>query len=319
MDKSVAQKFMIVMSMLTAMFATVFVCGSIVSSSVSSDGYIQPVPKTQYVVTYSDTSIYETSDDPVSQSDTVKRDKAISAAPTASTAALSVEEDGVTVVEFVDDEDEDYTSETINVQEEDIDNQFLYMTTVTTKLPDANMRESSTTTTIRHTTTTTTRRTTKKTVAVTAARPYTTKASTTTSKKTTTKIKTTSTKANKTTTTQKTTESTVQTTTTVSTTPSTASSTKQTQTKATTTTAETQATTKRTTTASETQATTKRTTAAETQTTTKRTTAAETQTTTKRTTAEAPKTTTTQAPQIGGAVSINRRTTTEGTEANGQP
>ena len=294
MDKSVAQKFMIVMSMLTAMFATVFVCGSIVSSSVSSDGYIQPVPKTQYVVTYSDTSIYETSDDPVSQSDTVKRDKAISAAPTASTAALSVEEDGVTVVEFVDDEDEDYTSETINVQEEDIDNQFLYMTTVTTKLPDANMRESSTTTTIRHTTTTTTRRTTKKTVAVTAARPYTTKASTTTSKKTKTKIKTTSTKANKTTTTQKTTESTVQTTTTVSTTPSTASSTKQTHTKATTTTAETQ-------------------------TTTKRTTAAETQTTTKRTTAEAPKTTTTQAPQIGGAVSINRRTTTEGTEANGQP
>ena len=98
------------MSMLTAIFATVFVCGSIVSSSASTDGYIQPVPKIHYVVTYSDTSIYETPNESVSQSDVPTQDQETVAAVTTTTRNPSVIENGVTVVEFIDDDDEDYTS-----------------------------------------------------------------------------------------------------------------------------------------------------------------------------------------------------------------
>ena len=59
----------------------------------------------------------------------------------------------------------------MDIPEEDIDNQFLYMTTVTTKLPDATVKEALTTTTVKQTKTTTTRKTTAKTAAVTAAKP----------------------------------------------------------------------------------------------------------------------------------------------------
>ena len=163
MDKSVAQKLMIVISMLTAMFATVFVCGSIVSSSVSTDGYVQPVPKTHFAVSYSDSSIDETPNDVISQSDIEVIPEKSDVRATTTSEALTNIENGVTVVEFVDDEDEDYTSETMDIPEEDIDNQFLYMTTVTTKLPDATVKEALTTTTVKQTKTTTTRKTTAKT------------------------------------------------------------------------------------------------------------------------------------------------------------
>ena len=185
MDKSVAQKFMIVMSLLTAMFATVFVCGSIVSSSVSSDSYVQPIPKIRYVVTYSDTSIYETSDNEISESDVHIQQEKTTATDSSNDEHTKIE-NGVTVVEFIDDdEEEDYTSETMNVPEEDIDEQFLYMTTVTTKLPVASVEKTRTTTTVKNTTTTTrktTKKTTKKTTAVTSAKPYTSRSTTTTRK-----------------------------------------------------------------------------------------------------------------------------------------
>ena len=304
MDKSVAQKFMIVMSLLTAMFATVFVCGSIVSSSVSSDSYVQPLPKIRYVVTYSDTSIYETSDNEISESDVHIQQEKTTATDSSNDEHTKIE-NGVTVVEFIDDdEEEDYTSETMNVPEEDIDEQFLYMTTVTTKLPVASVEKTRTTTTVKNTTTTTrktTKKTTKKTTAVTSAKPYTSRSTTTTRKSTvrTTPVKTSkTTKVSTTTTTKKitSTESSVSvvTSTTSKTTVSTTSSTTSTTTTTTTTTHTTTSTT---------------TTTAKPTTTT---------TTQKPTTTEKP-TTTSKSPQIGGAVSINKRTTTESTAASEQP
>ena len=304
MDKSVAQKFMIVMSLLTAMFATVFVCGSIVSSSVSSDSYVQPIPKIRYVVTYSDTSIYETSDNEISESDVHIQQEKTTATDSSNDEHTKIE-NGVTVVEFIDDdEEEDYTSETMNVPEEDIDEQFLYMTTVTTKLPVASVEKTRTTTTVKNTTTTTrktTKKTTKKTTAVTSAKPYTSRSTTTTRKSTvrTTPVKTSkTTKVSTTTTTKKitSTESSVSvvTSTTSKTTVSTTSSTTSTTTTTTTTTHTTTSTT---------------TTTAKPTTTT---------TTQKPTTTEKP-TTTSKSPQIGGAVSINKRTTTESTAASEQP
>lgn len=302
MDKSVAQKFMIVMSLLTAMFATVFVCGSIVSSSVSSDSYVQPLPKIRYVVTYSDTSIYETSDNEISESDVHIQQEKTTATDSSNDEHTKIE-NGVTVVEFIDDdEEEDYTSETMNVPEEDIDEQFLYMTTVTTKLPVASVEKTRTTTTVKNTTTTTrktTKKTTKKTTAVTSAKPYTSRSTTTTRKSTvrTTPVKTSkTTKVSTTTTTKKitSTESSVSvvTSTTSKTTVSTTSST-----------------------TSTTTTTTTHTTTSTTTTTAKPTT---TTTTQKPTTTEKP-TTTSKSPQIGGAVSINKRTTTESTAASEQP
>ena len=305
MDKSVAQKFMIVMSLLTAMFATVFVCGSIVSSSVSSDSYVQPIPKIRYVVTYSDTSIYETSDNEISESDVHIQQEKTTATDSSNDEHTKIE-NGVTVVEFIDDdEEEDYTSETMNVPEEDIDEQFLYMTTVTTKLPVASVEKTRTTTTVKNTTTTTrktTKKSTKKTTAVTSAKPYTSRSTTTTRKSTvrTTPVKTSkTTKVSTTTTTTKkitSTESSVSvvTSTTSKTTVSTTSSTTSTTTTTTTTTHTTTSTT---------------TTTAKPTTTT---------TTQKPTTTEKP-TTTSKSPQIGGAVSINKRTTTESTAASEQP
>ena len=299
MDKSVAQKFMIVMSLLTAMFATVFVCGSIVSSSVSSDSYVQPLPKIRYVVTYSDTSIYETSDNEISESDVHIQQEKTTATDSSNDEHTKIE-NGVTVVEFIDDdEEEDYTSETMNVPEEDIDEQFLYMTTVTTKLPVASVEKTRTTTTVKNTTTTT-RKTTKKNTAVTSAKPYTSRSTTTTRKSTvrTTPVKTSkTTKVSTTTTTTKkitSTESSVSvvTSTTSKTTVSTTSST-----------------------TSTTTTTTTHTTTSTTTTTAKPTT---TTTTQKPTTTEKP-TTTSKSPQIGGAVSINKRTTTESTAASEQP
>ena len=301
MDKSVAQKFMIVMSLLTAMFATVFVCGSIVSSSVSSDSYVQPLPKIRYVVTYSDTSIYETSDNEISESDVHIQQEKTTATDSSNDEHTKIE-NGVTVVEFIDDdEEEDYTSETMNVPEEDIDEQFLYMTTVTTKLPVASVEKTRTTTTVKNTTTTTrktTKKTTKKTTAVTSAKPYTSRSTTTTRKSTvrTTPVKTSkTTKVSTTTTTTKkitSTESSVSvvTSTTSKTTVSTTSSTTSTTTTTHTTTSTTTTTAKPTTTT----------------------------TTQKPTTTEKP-TTTSKSPQIGGAVSINKRTTTESTAASEQP
>ena len=302
MDKSVAQKFMIVMSLLTAMFATVFVCGSIVSSSVSSDSYVQPIPKIRYVVTYSDTSIYETSDNEISESDVHIQQEKTTATDSSNDEHTKIE-NGVTVVEFIDDdEEEDYTSETMNVPEEDIDEQFLYMTTVTTKLPVASVEKTRTTTTVKNTTTTTrktTKKSTKKTTAVTSAKPYTSRSTTTTRKSTvrTTPVKTSkTTKVSTTTTTKKitSTESSVSvvTSTTSKTTVSTTSST-----------------------TSTTTTTTTHTTTSTTTTTAKPTT---TTTTQKPTTTEKP-TTTSKSPQIGGAVSINKRTTTESTAASEQP
>ena len=303
MDKSVAQKFMIVMSLLTAMFATVFVCGSIVSSSVSSDSYVQPIPKIRYVVTYSDTSIYETSDNEISESDVHIQQEKTTATDSSNDEHTKIE-NGVTVVEFIDDdEEEDYTSETMNVPEEDIDEQFLYMTTVTTKLPVASVEKTRTTTTVKNTTTTTrktTKKSTKKTTAVTSAKPYTSRSTTTTRKSTvrTTPVKTSkTTKVSTTTTTTKkitSTESSVSvvTSTTSKTTVSTTSST-----------------------TSTTTTTTTHTTTSTTTTTAKPTT---TTTTQKPTTTEKP-TTTSKSPQIGGAVSINKRTTTESTAASEQP
>ena len=303
MDKSVAQKFMIVMSLLTAMFATVFVCGSIVSSSVSSDSYVQPIPKIRYVVTYSDTSIYETSDNEISESDVHIQQEKTTATDSSNDEHTKIE-NGVTVVEFIDDdEEEDYTSETMNVPEEDIDEQFLYMTTVTTKLPVASVEKTRTTTTVKNTTTTTrktTKKSTKKTTAVTSAKPYTSRSTTTTRKSTvrTTPVKTSkTTKVSTTTTTTKkitSTESSVSvvTSTTSKTTVSTTSST-----------------------TSTTTTTTTHTTTSTTTTTAKPTT---TTTTQKPTTTEKP-TTTSKSPQIGGAVSINKRTTTETTAASEQP
>ena len=300
MDKSVAQKFMIVMSLLTAMFATVFVCGSIVSSSVSSDSYVQPLPKIRYVVTYSDTSIYETSDNEISESDVHIQQEKTTATDSSNDEHTKIE-NGVTVVEFIDDdEEEDYTSETMNVPEEDIDEQFIYMTTVTTKLPVASVEKTRTTTTVKNTTTTTrktTKKSTKKTTAVTSAKPYTSRSTTTTRKSTvrTTPVKTSkTTKVSTTTTTKKitSTESSVSvvTSTTSKTTVSTTSSTTSTTTTTHTTTSTTTTTAKPTTTT----------------------------TTQKPTTTEKP-TTTSKSPQIGGAVSINKRTTTESTAASEQP
>ena len=297
MDKSVAQKLMIVISMLTAMFATVFVCGSIVSSSVSTDSYIQPVPKIHAAVSFSDTSIDETpTNNVVSHSDAdLPSEESAPQSTTTTTKALTNIENGVTVVEFMDDEDEDYTSETIHVEEEDIDNQFLYMTTVTTKLPDATVREALTTTTVKRTTTTTTRRTTKPTMAVNSAKPFAPKSVTTTRITTTKQKTTTSTTVKKAATTSKQPQTSAPVTTTTITT--------------TTTTASTTTTAAATTTAV---STIKTTTAAPTTTTT---TAAPTTTTT----TAAPTTTTTKAPQIGGAASINKRTTTEPNNDGGQP
>ena len=139
--------------MFAALFATVFVCGSIVSSSSSTDSYLQPVPKIHYVVSYSDTTVEETPADSVSDSD---EEGNVSVKPTSTTTSapeIVNVEDGVTVVEFIDDEDEDYTSETLDVEEDEIDEQFLYMTTVTTKLPVVNNEEMRTTTTLRTTST----------------------------------------------------------------------------------------------------------------------------------------------------------------------
>ena len=117
LDKSVAQKFMIVMSMFVALFATVFVCGSIVSSSTSTDSYLQPVPKIHYVTSYSDTSVEESPEYTLSDSDVEDIPYERPAAATTTTTELVNIEDGVTVVEFIDDEDEDYTSETLDVEE----------------------------------------------------------------------------------------------------------------------------------------------------------------------------------------------------------
>ena len=307
MDKSVAQKFMIVMSLLTAMFATVFVCGSIVSSSVSSDSYVQPIPKIRYVVTYSDTSIYETSDNEISESDVHIQQEKTTATDSSNDEHTKIE-NGVTVVEFIDDdEEEDYTSETMNVPEEDIDEQFLYMTTVTTKLPVASVEKTRTTTTVKNTTTTTrkttkksTKKTTKKTTAVTSAKPYTSRSTTTTRKST---VRTTPVKTSKTTKVSTTTTTTKKITSTESSVSVVTSTTSKT------TVSTTSPTTSTTTT------TTTHTTTSTTTTTAKPTT---TTTTQKPTTTEKP-TTTSKSPQIGGAVSINKRTTTETTAASEQP
>ena len=303
MDKSVAQKFMIVMSLLTAMFATVFVCGSIVSSSVSSDSYVQPLPKIRYVVTYSDTSIYETSDNEISESDVHIQQEKTTATDSSNDEHTKIE-NGVTVVEFIDDdEEEDYTSETMNVPEEDIDEQFLYMTTVTTKLPVASVEKTRTTTTVKNTTTTTrktTKKSTKKTTAVTSAKPYTSRSTTTTRKST---VRTTPVKTSKTTKVSTTTTTTKKITSTESSVSVVTSTTSKT------TVSTTSPTTSTTTT------TTTHTTTSTTTTTAKPTT---TTTTQKPTTTEKP-TTTSKSPQIGGAVSINKRTTTESTAASEQP
>ena len=199
MDKSVAQKFMIVMSVFIAMFATVFVCGSIVNSSVSTDSYLQPVPKVNYrTVSYTDTIIEQSPDYVVSDSDTLDYD----GFATTAHQNITVVENGVTVVEFIDSEEDDYTSETIAMSEEEIDEQFLYMTTTTTQLPHTYGEAFTTTTTQK-----TTKKTTKRTTSVTAAKPLTTRTTavktSTTTKKTTTKKTTVSSVTEKTTSTTK--------------------------------------------------------------------------------------------------------------------
>lgn len=187
MDKSVAQKFMIVMSMFIAVFTTVFVCGNIVNGSVTSDSYMQPIPKMNHDVSYTDTAIQASPSDftPVSFSDTT------------TTFPISHVEGNVTVVEFIDDEEET-TSETFATPEEDVDEQFLYMTTVTTKAYATQQHE--TVTTVSTTTQKTVRKTTPKQTVTTAARPAAPKTTVRTTAKTTVK-KTVNTTVNTTTTT----------------------------------------------------------------------------------------------------------------------
>ena len=146
------------MSMFMAVFATVFVCGNIVNGSVSSDSYRQPIPKTNYDISYSDTSISdEYNEIAVSASDSRRTSEPVTHF-----------EGNVTVVEFFDDEEDEATSETVDMPEEDVDEMFLYMTTVTT----------TGLVTEQQTTTTTALRTTQKKTAKTAKTAKTTRATT---------------------------------------------------------------------------------------------------------------------------------------------
>lgn len=155
MDKSVAQKFMIVMSMLIAVFATVFVCGNIVNGGITADGYRRPIPKTNYAVSYTDSSIDGTA--VISPSDVSATD-------------VTRFEGNVMIVEFIDDVEEttEATSATTD-SDYDVDEEFLYMTTVTTK-GTASKRTTATAVTAK----TTAKKTNGATTAVTAARPIST-------------------------------------------------------------------------------------------------------------------------------------------------
>lgn len=138
MDKSVAQKFTIIMSMFLAVFATVFVCGNIVNGGIS-DSYTSPLTQTGNAASYSDIYVnhtYDDADDAVSQSDTYNYDN-------------------VTIVEFIDDEETEIPETDEDLQEDIFyDDEYLYVTTVTTTLrkTSASTVKSRTTTSARKTT-----------------------------------------------------------------------------------------------------------------------------------------------------------------------
>ena len=161
LDKSVAQKFAIVMSMFVAAFATIFVCGNIVNGGFTSDSYIRPLEKTGALVSYSDNYV----DANVSDSD----------------INFYTSYDGnVTIIEFVDDEKPEPT--TLTDPDWNADEEYLYMTTVTTTGTYKAIRNTTATAASRKTTATikrTTKKSTQKTTVTTAKR---TTASTTTSK-----------------------------------------------------------------------------------------------------------------------------------------
>lgn len=151
MDKSVAQKFAIIMSMFVAVFATVFVCGNIVNDGFTSDSYVTTLAKTGNTVSYSDKSI----DDVVSYSDLY-------------------DNQNVVIVEFIDDEE----VEPIITSAQNVDEDYLYMTTVTTT---GSLTERSTTAAAA-----TTRKTTAiKPATSTTAKPTVSKSTTTTTTTTT--------------------------------------------------------------------------------------------------------------------------------------
>lgn len=109
MDKSVAQKFTIVMSMFVAVFATLIVCGNIINGGNNvSESYMRPLTKSGSTVSYSDNVI---DNQAVKYSDIYN-------------------DENITVVTFVDDDEND-TVITSN-QNLDADKEYLYMTTVTT-------------------------------------------------------------------------------------------------------------------------------------------------------------------------------------------
>ena len=124
MDKSVAQKFMIVMSVFVAAFATVFVCGNVINGGISSDGYRRPIPKTNIEVSYTDRSV----------EDNIVGTGSVSSSD-ASPEPVTRMEGNVKIIEFIDDEEEGQnTTVTASTTygDYDVDEQFLYMTTVTT-------------------------------------------------------------------------------------------------------------------------------------------------------------------------------------------
>lgn len=155
MDKSVAQKFTIIMSMFIAVFATFFVCGNVINDGITSDTYRKPLAKTNDAVSYSDTSVDGQYDGYVSYSDYYG-------------------DADVTIVEFIDDDEEAEAEPSQADSGIFYDDEYLDITTVTTTLPSVTKR----TTTAVKTTAKATTKTTKKTTAATTSSKTTAKTTT---------------------------------------------------------------------------------------------------------------------------------------------
>lgn len=201
MDKSVAQKFTIIMSMFMAVFATFFVCGNVINDGITSDTYRKPLAKTNDFVSYSDTSVSGEESKHVSYSDYYS-------------------DADVNIVEFIDD-DEDAESEP-SQSENGIfyDDEYLDITTVTTTLPSVATKTTTVVKTTAKATTKTTKKTTASSKSTTSAVRTTTKASST---KSSSAVTTASSTAYSTTTSAATAATTTTTTTTTSAAPTTSS------------------------------------------------------------------------------------------------
>lgn len=134
LDQSVARKFVMVMSMFIAVFATVFVCGTVVNDS-AIESYRRPIPKSDSTAFRQDEIAYTSTSDLSGKSYVTATDSALVSSSDASSKTYRTLYDSETTRQF----DVTFYSrpdpsgdEAVQREYESIEEQFLYMTTVTT-------------------------------------------------------------------------------------------------------------------------------------------------------------------------------------------